>query len=1364
MKLNKSGVEYHSESETKLSHPKSFRWLIGLGLVLLSLVALKITLSDTRAASTTWEVNSSFSDESNCTAAIHQCKTIKAAVGAASSGDTISVVIGADVYDGFNVMTPNLTILGPNANFSPVTSSRFSEAQIISKVTIEASATGVTLQGFEFSRAEAWIQIKASDFTLKNNIFSGFNSKAIMADGPISNLAVENNLVQIAYLGIEAKHVTTGHITGNKINSTNSYIDNGIILDAVSNLQISENYLTNITNQAIKLSNSEGSSSNITISNNFIARANNVAAPDQGAIQIYGDNPNSLAPLKVSNNIIQNSRNGLVVDTGGSISGNISVSNNCFSGTIPTFFDLNHGGTGSLNAPNNFSSAIVPSNNGPVVVTPYLTDSAITAANNPSIEGDTINQSVILAQVKNSDGESVANQVVSYKFVGSAGQNPTEGVLTSDADGNIILTLSKGLSVGTYDVTLNPTSGNVSFPVNRPGCQGPIPVSLKVSRPCTVNSSGGAGYTSIEPALASSCSTIKVTGGGPYRESLTITRSVTLRGPNAGINPNTGVRLPETSIYLTDGLNDPTNVINRGVVLRILADNVVVDGFTIDGNNPSTDGGVSINGVDVNAAYGLTNYIPTGGMAGFSHVTVQNNIFQNFNQGAIRLDGISAAVSDNYILNNRLDNVLPASGQEGAGVYLGNNFYAEIGGNEMLRVRQGIKIKDFDAANPGTTAKLHNNTIDSFKVGIRYDNATGFNISDNTLTSTLPDNTNIGLWLTNIQAGSTVTLSNNLINGGDIGIKAWGVAAVTVSGGSITSANYGVYYHNYQADFVPVAPGFNSNLTLTGVTISDSIVAGIYVSDNTADSSNDLTMALEGNSKIKDGAAGITVAGQDTTIQLNDTAFSGQSGDYITLATSGGDGLLDKEIDGRSTKFEGIVGTSLTGDQYAALQAKLTDKNDNSTLGLVVVYNPTLTVSTMTLTYSDKLGGSNPAAQNITISNPTPSSPTLAWTLAAPDYGTGPTGWLTCGATLSGNLAAGASSSPISCQVTTGSLVGGTYSATFQVTSNTTGVQNSPRLVTVTFKVVAPPTITTDLADQTISSGQSVTLNVSATSLAPLSYQWYEGTDRDNSTAVGTDSPQFTSPALSGPTTYWVRVINLAGSTDSKFAGVTICAPFVVTNLSDTGLADTCGTFSYALKKASASTESVTISFTPQMGDITLTGALEPVTNPNNVSIIIDGGCNNQGVPGAKLLAGTNSGAIGLRLTNKIMVKCMVISGFSDFAVSLEGNDNQLESNWLGTLDGLTGSGKGGGVKIAGNNNKLGIENLASSGNHIFGNNNFGVEVASGQDNWAYSNVFTLVKNTSLTMPPKLGVVYVESGGQLKFGPGNRVQLTTVQS
>ncbi|MFL6248507.1 MAG: matrixin family metalloprotease, partial [Thermoanaerobaculia bacterium] len=58
----------------------------------------------------------------------------------------------------------------------------------------------------------------------------------------------------------------------------------------------------------------------------------------------------------------------------------------------------------------------------------------------------------------------------------------------------------------------------------------------------------------------------------------------------------------------------------------------------------------------------------------------------------------------------------------------------------------------------------------------------------------------------------------------------------------------------------------------------------------------------------------------------------------------------------------------------------------------------------------------------------------------------------------------------------------------------------------------------------TIFSGQTRTLSVTANGSTPFTYHWYQGQSGDTSTPVGTDSSQYTTPALTETTSYWVKV------------------------------------------------------------------------------------------------------------------------------------------------------------------------------------------------------------------------------------------------
>lgn len=83
---------------------------------------------------------------------------------------------------------------------------------------------------------------------------------------------------------------------------------------------------------------------------------------------------------------------------------------------------------------------------------------------------------------------------------------------------------------------------------------------------------------------------------------------------------------------------------------------------------------------------------------------------------------------------------------------------------------------------------------------------------------------------------------------------------------------------------------------------------------------------------------------------------------------------------------------------------------------------------------------------------------------------------------------------------------------------------------TATITVNTPAVITTQPAAVTINSGQTTTLNVTASGTAPLTYQWYEGASGVTTTPVGTNAPSFTTPVLTSDKSYWVKVTNVANA------------------------------------------------------------------------------------------------------------------------------------------------------------------------------------------------------------------------------------------
>ena len=145
-------------------------------------------------------------------------------------------------------------------------------------------------------------------------------------------------------------------------------------------------------------------------------------------------------------------------------------------------------------------------------------------------------------------------------------------------------------------------------------------------------------YPTIQSAVAdSTCSTINV-AAGTYNEQVQITRTLTLRGAQAGVDARTRVPTSESII------NHPCGPV------QIMADNVVLDGFTVQGSTFSDP--CFLSGIWTNPGFSGTQ----GGHQ------ILNNIVQN-NISGIELDSTcinATLVRFNLIQNN--NNAGPGSG------------------------------------------------------------------------------------------------------------------------------------------------------------------------------------------------------------------------------------------------------------------------------------------------------------------------------------------------------------------------------------------------------------------------------------------------------------------------------------------------------------------------------------------------------------------------------------------------------------------------------------------------------------------------------------------------------------------------------
>jgi hypothetical protein len=89
--------------------------------------------------------------------------------------------------------------------------------------------------------------------------------------------------------------------------------------------------------------------------------------------------------------------------------------------------------------------------------------------------------------------------------------------------------------------------------------------------------------------------------------------------------------------------------------------------------------------------------------------------------------------------------------------------------------------------------------------------------------------------------------------------------------------------------------------------------------------------------------------------------------------------------------------------------------------------------------------------------------------------------------------------------------------------------------------MIDSPVIILEPTNETIMANTTATLMVESSPTQGVAYQWYRGTAGDISNPIsGAVSNQFTTPALSATTAYWVRASNAAGTADSSTALVNV--------------------------------------------------------------------------------------------------------------------------------------------------------------------------------------------------------------------------------
>lgn len=835
--------------------------------------------------------------------------TIGAAVSAARPSDTIEVDAGT-YNEEVTINEPLTLVATSNDNVNPNTSTRGPESIVDGKsgsTAFYVAANDVTINGFTVEGA-----------TVSNNVGAGIYLKPGFHGSQIENNIIQNNIVGlfVANNSLTDQTVVEDNLFRNN-NEPGSTSDNDIYADqytagkGMENVLIQDNTFTNSSydrsSAGIDFSNTDPTTPFIDISlqdntftnsgsgmyflgtQNATVTGNTISgAAEVGIALLGGHNAVSNEEITITGNTMTDGSN---PGTGVGLF-NLAAPGNAYSGTL-TLTD---------NAFNVSGGSIINETAAPIDATTGNTFNSLS----PSIGGLSDDYAIqnTITDALNVEGYGLVRIVAGNVYVTQANETTTPGAI------------QRGIDAASSGDTVNVQGGSTDYFANSTEMPGGLYISVPL----------------------------------------------TLLGAQAGVDPRSGRSGPETTIV--PGVSDPDPYDSTEVrIIYVDSSNVTIDGFTVDGDNPALTSTVTFNGAQIGAAEGIASF------TGVGNITVRDNIIKDTTYTGIDFYnyGNDSATDDNTITQNLIENLGGGGYDYGVGILLYNNFYANVTQNKIDDVMVGVQIGNFSNADPGdpaTTANIADNTISTYSVGVfyslMYGSSSPFTVQDNAITA-VNDPTDggsdwTGFLITSLRDDVSVSFIGNMVDGSAAtsyttveGDTVWNTpttGAVTISGGSVSGVDTGLWVNNYEG-YESAASG-STLVTVDGVAITASGI-GVYVQDDprslTPPATTDPSVwaTIEGDTTISGtGAVGIEVSGSQASL-----AFSGalpaslDSGlaQYIVLADGALGGVTPIAFDASQVSFGGFVGATgtLPADlsTYYGIEDKISDYLDLPTLGYV---------------------------------------------------------------------------------------------------------------------------------------------------------------------------------------------------------------------------------------------------------------------------------------------------------------------------------------------------------------------------------------------------------------------------------------------
>ncbi len=461
---------------------------------------------------------------------------------------------------------------------------------------------------------------------------------------------------------------------------------------------------------------------------------------------------------------------------------------------------------------------------------------------------------------------------------------------------------------------------------------------------------GSNAFSTIQAAIGSVAAggTIQV-APGTYIENVIVNKAVTLLGPNAGKSGSDPSRGPEAVIM--PAVND----IDEGVIVDLESSGITLDGFLIDGDNPSLGGGFALDSADINVAECIQNAAwSLGPFAQISNTTIQNNWIRNGRYQSVYIEvDYQSNHSWNYIRSNRVENAW-----EGIQTYA---WPVQITGNEFTNVNLGTSMHGGAAAcDPGFAPCISDNRIEigpalnwrmtrsrtaGVWINFRLGEAPPLVVSNNVVNTPYPPPIGkyiMAFFCLTVDEGREVQFLDNWVNGqGNCGRAFYAIgcgssSTVRISGGQLNGiAGDAILVSSSDpswgnADVQCYVTNTVVNLSGSGAGLVVKAMAGMQ----------DARLTVEGNVVVHGpGGTGARLMGPRAEIvSLSPGALEldANLANYFVLSHAAGTGNWT-EWDATAVLFGGKTGSAMTDVELYSTEDKIQHRIDDDAVGFVRV-------------------------------------------------------------------------------------------------------------------------------------------------------------------------------------------------------------------------------------------------------------------------------------------------------------------------------------------------------------------------------------------------------------------------------------------